>query len=472
MSLLLEALRRSEGQSDVQPLAFNDPEPFPVLSADPTPDLSVPLPAALPAVEAVAQTPERAAIPLLSQRVESDFGSEPQASSAPMSSAAPFSSSTHDTQQAAQVLMQASGGADTAAKAVSNPLRRVLLLVVLAVLVAGMVLGGLWWSGTAFTTTSFASGGRPAPEQAVVVVDPAESVQPPASAHIDLANPTEPRQATTPIPSVPQTTPSPVSAGTAPISSSASVANTATASVNAIGQPQAMPPTAPISARTNAQTAPVSPAPVQPPAANAAPPPTDARVQLVKSSVAEHVRQGWNQLQMGNWPVAEQHYRQALKEHEDEPDAALGLAVALHRQKKSDEAWTAYQRALHLWPDNPMAQTGMLAILTETDAHTALSRLQEWIGARPRDAAAHAALAQLWAKQGEWSQALPLFQKAMRLEPQQGTHLFNVAVAYDQLRRYPEAVAHYRMALQGGFSGLPQSVIEQRLMQLEQGLSP
>lgn len=468
MSLLLEALRRSEGQSGAQPLAFNDPEPFPVLSADPTPDLSVPL----PAVEAVAQTPPRAAIPLLSQRIESDLGSEPQASSAPMSSAAPFSSSTHDTQQAAQVLMQASGAAkaDKAAKAVSNPLRRVWLLGGVAVLVTGMVLGGLWWSGTAFTTTSFASGGRPAPEQAVVVLDPAEPVQSPASSHIDLANPTEPRQATTPIPSVPQTPPSPVSAGIPPISSPASVAHTAM--VNPINRSQAMPPTAPVSAGSNAQTAPMSPAPVPPPVANAAPPPTDARVQLVKSSVAEHVRQGWNQLQMGNWPVAEQHYRQALKDHEDEPDAALGLAVALHRQKKSDEAWTAYQRALQLWPDNPVAQTGMLAILTETDAHTALSRLQEWIGARPRDAAAHAALAQLWAKQGEWSQALPLFQKAMRLEPQQGTHLFNVAVAYDQLRRYPEAVAHYRMALQGGFSGLPQLAIEQRLMQIEQGLSP
>lgn len=140
MSLLLEALRRSEGQSDAQPLAFNDPEPFPVLSADPTPDLSVPL----PAVEAVAQTPPRAAIPLLSQRIESDLGSEPQASSAPMSSAAPFSSSTHDTQQAAQVLMQASDAAkaDKAAKAVSNPLRRVWLLGGVAVLVTGMVLGG------------------------------------------------------------------------------------------------------------------------------------------------------------------------------------------------------------------------------------------------------------------------------------------------------------------------------------------
>lgn len=466
MSLLLEALRRSEGQSDAQTLAFNDPEPFPVLSAEPTPEFSAPLPPVAP----IPETPPKPVIPLLSHRVESDLDSEPQASSAPVSFAAPFSSSTHDAQQAAQVLMQASAASGTPVKAVSMPLRRMWLLLILAVLTTGIGLGWLWWSGTTFTTTSFASGGRPAPAQPLAVVDPAEPLQPPSSPHIDPATPTEPRDPTTPLPLIQQTALAPVSAGTLPMSPPASVANTAV--VNAMSRTQTMAPATQAAVESNAQTTLAPPAAAQTPVAKSAPPPTDARVQLVKSSVAEHVRQGWHQLQAGNWPVAEQHYRQALKDHEDEPDATLGLAVALHRQKKSDDAWTAYQRALQLWPDNPVAQTGMLAILTETDAHTALSRLQEWIGARPRDAAAHAALAQLWAKQGEWSQALPLFQKAMRLEPQQGTHLFNVAVAYDQLHRYPEAVAHYRMALQGGFSGLPQSVIEQRLMQLEQGLSP
>jgi Flp pilus assembly protein TadD len=110
----------------------------------------------------------------------------------------------------------------------------------------------------------------------------------------------------------------------------------------------------------------------------------------------------------------------------------------------------------------------MLSILTETDAQTALSRLQEWIAAHPRDAAAHAALAKLWGKQGKWSEALPLLQHATSLEPHQGSYIFNLAVVYDQLHRYPEAITHYRLALQSGTAGLPIATIQARLAQLEE----
>jgi Flp pilus assembly protein TadD len=199
---------------------------------------------------------------------------------------------------------------------------------------------------------------------------------------------------------------------------------------------------------------------------------TSSKLQLVKSQVAEKVQQAWSLLQKGDAQAAEGLYRQVLQQKPDEPDAALGLAVALHRQKKLDEAWTAYQRSMELWPENPTAHTGMLAILSDTDAQTAVGRLQEWIAARPRDAAAHAALAKLWAKQGKWAEALPLLQRAMSLEPHQGSYVFNLAVAYDQLHRYPEAVSHYHLALQNGAVGLPVAAIQARLVQLQEYQSP
>jgi Flp pilus assembly protein TadD len=205
-------------------------------------------------------------------------------------------------------------------------------------------------------------------------------------------------------------------------------------------------------------------------AAPAAAPAAD--VALVRSQVAQQVQQAWSSLQRGELVQAEGVYRQVLSDKPDDPDAALGLAVALHRQKKWEDAWNAYQRSMQLWPDNPMAQTGMLAILSETDASTAVSRLQEWVATRPRDAAAHAALARLWAKQSKWAEALPLLQRAYTLEPHQVSHVVNLAVALDQLRRYPEAIAHYRMALQTGVSGVPLTTIQARLDQLEASSSP
>jgi hypothetical protein len=60
----------------------------------------------------------------------------------------------------------------------------------------------------------------------------------------------------------------------------------------------------------------------------------------------------------------------------------------------------------------------------------------------------------------------------MSLEPHQGSYVFNLAVAYDQLHRYPEAVSHYHLALQNGAVGLPVAAIQARLVQLQEYQSP
>jgi Flp pilus assembly protein TadD len=193
---------------------------------------------------------------------------------------------------------------------------------------------------------------------------------------------------------------------------------------------------------------------------------------LVRSEANRQLQEAWTALGQGDAPRALSLYRQVLAERPDDPDATLGVAVALHRQKNLPEAWVAYQRSLKLWPDNATARTGLLAILSESDAPTAESRLNEWVQERPRDAAAQAALGNLLGRQSRWAEALPWLTRAQSLEPTQATYAYNLAVALDQSRRYPEAARQYQLALQLGGVGVPVQQISNRLRELTEMGAP
>ncbi len=201
--------------------------------------------------------------------------------------------------------------------------------------------------------------------------------------------------------------------------------------------------------------------------------PTAARqdAMLVRSEAQRRLQDAWTALGQNDAVRAQALYQQVLAERPDDPDATLGLAVALHRQRQLEPAWKAYQRSLHLWPENETARTGLLAILSESDPVTAESRLQEWVQTRPRDAAAQSALGNLLGRQGRWAEALGPLTQAQALAPERAAHAYNLAVALDQARRYEDAVRMYRQALQIGGTGIPAKAIENRLQVLQEQLS-
>lgn len=193
--------------------------------------------------------------------------------------------------------------------------------------------------------------------------------------------------------------------------------------------------------------------------------------QLVRSQAQQQLQSAWSALKEGDAARAQALYQQVLAARPNDPDAVLGLAVSLHRQRQLQAAWDAYQRSLQVWPDNETARTGMLAILSESDPDTAESRLQEWVQSRPRDAATQAALGNLLGKQGRWAQALGPLTLAQSLAPNSAPHAYNLAVALDQARRYDEALQMYRRTLQLGAAGVPRQGLERRIQELQGALA-
>lgn len=201
-------------------------------------------------------------------------------------------------------------------------------------------------------------------------------------------------------------------------------------------------------------------------------PPAMAQPALVRSTANRQLQEAWEALGSADSARALALYREVLTERPDDPDATLGVAVALHQQKEWPAAWQAYQKSLQLWPDNATARTGLLAILSVSDAATAESRLVEWVQSHPRDAAAQAALANLLGRQGRWAEALPLWERAQSLEPTQATYAYNLAVALDRSHRYAQASQQYQLALQLGGTGVPVVSVRQRIDELNSAVTP
>jgi Flp pilus assembly protein TadD len=80
---------------------------------------------------------------------------------------------------------------------------------------------------------------------------------------------------------------------------------------------------------------------------------------LRPSHAESHLGLGTAYALQGNFPAAEQEYREALRWKSDWPDALVNLAAAVRNQGRPVEAYRYYEQALHLDPNNARALRGM-----------------------------------------------------------------------------------------------------------------
>jgi Tfp pilus assembly protein PilF len=167
-------------------------------------------------------------------------------------------------------------------------------------------------------------------------------------------------------------------------------------------------------------------------------------------------------------PVAERFYRKGLSYHrQNDLEKAIPMYLAA-RKKDPQHTATSFNLAsayiqtgafteaqnilsdLHLkYPDNPEVLLNMAVVELGLDRpQQALSFLDraEMKFAQPRyevlfhQGTAHSRL-------GNFSEALDFYQKAARFAPEKARLSLNIAIAYDNLTQYDQAIAYYQMFL-------------------------
>ena len=502
MSLLLDALQRSQNKSKAQASVPTDLPPLDVTPLDaPLPDapkqaqdspsLELTLDPICDAPPEPARSPEHLAEPVATPapvtvtQAPPSVPVEPPAPTEPLKPSASFTAGTTAGQanaaaaspapsvpamplgtgeeprsqvtarEAAQAMLGGAGAAATQrlpqAQGEGSRGRRLLWSLVIGVALAGLTsMAWQYWQATqtpGLTPAAEAQPSAAAGQDEVVMMQESASAAVPGETMVETEAPAD------------------TVATAARPSDIGSVAPVAAASPTATAAKRASQRT-PTSSTTSTSTS--TPAPSVARAAPARQLETgDRPAQLVRSQTQSQLQIAWSALRQGEAARAQTLYQQVLASRPDDPDATLGLAVSLHRQRQLEAAWLAYQRSLQMWPDNETARTGMLAILSESDPDTAESRLQEWVQSRPRDAAAQAALGNLLGRQGRWAQALGPLTLAQSLAPDSAPHAYNLAVALDQARRYDDALQMYRYTLQLGAAGVSAQALERRIAELQ-----
>lgn len=192
------------------------------------------------------------------------------------------------------------------------------------------------------------------------------------------------------------------------------------------------------------------------------------RHQPEPDSIDPILSDAYQAYQKGDYAIAEQHYRGALAQDQNNRDALLGLAAIAQQQEKADAAIQYYRRILALDPHDPVTQAALTS-LTPADAGNKEIRFKQLIAQQPESAALHFALGNQYAEQSRWIEAQQAYFNAYAAEPASALFAFSLAISLDHLGQGNTAAQYYRQALQldtSGNSGFTREQVQQRLNQL------
>ncbi|PHV05514.1 hypothetical protein CSQ96_20365 [Janthinobacterium sp. BJB412] len=200
-------------------------------------------------------------------------------------------------------------------------------------------------------------------------------------------------------------------------------------------------------------------------------------IRVVRNNAAPQLdpalQGGYQAYNGGDLRGARAQYEQVLRQDPNNRDALLGLAALALRQQQEQQAAAAYTRLLELDPNDADATAGLVGMSQGDPAQNEL-RLKKLLQNAPESGPALFALGNLYARQGRWPEAQPLFFRAYGAVPANADYAFNLAVALDRLNQPKLALSHYQKALalaQNNPGGFDPAAVHKRLQELAAALA-
>lgn len=169
----------------------------------------------------------------------------------------------------------------------------------------------------------------------------------------------------------------------------------------------------------------------------------DGAVPRVNPTVAE----AYAALEAGQYDTAQRLYSQVLRGEPANVDALMGLAALAQKDNRAADAQRHFLAILDVEPRNALAQSGLIALMGQSDPQAAESRLKQLLTREPSPPL-YFNLGNLYAGQGQWSQAQQAYFQAHNLEPRNPDYAYNLAVGLEHLGQQKLALGFYRKAQQ------------------------
>ncbi len=176
-------------------------------------------------------------------------------------------------------------------------------------------------------------------------------------------------------------------------------------------------------------------------------------------------------MKLGRYESALEIYDTLYAENRRDPNTLMDRAVALQRMGRDEEAIGVYEELLDIRPKNLEAQVNMQGLLGKRYPAVALRNLLELREENPGNTSIVAQLSVVEAKLGRYGDAIRYLGMAASMEPQNASHVFNMAVIADRAGDKKQAIQYYEEALEidtlyGSGRSIPRESVFERLAEL------
>lgn len=176
-------------------------------------------------------------------------------------------------------------------------------------------------------------------------------------------------------------------------------------------------------------------------------------------------------LKLGRYASALDMFEGLYKVNSRDPRVLMGLAVAQQQTGFSASAIQTYEELLKRDPNNEEALVNMMGIMKNQYPEVALRRLMEMHEKKPGHPGIAAQLGLIQAQLGHYEDAIKYLGMAASLEPQNASHIYNLAILADRMGAKNDAIDKYEQALKldamyGSSRSIPRDSVYDRLYTL------
>lgn len=169
--------------------------------------------------------------------------------------------------------------------------------------------------------------------------------------------------------------------------------------------------------------------------------------------------QAYKAAQIGQLEAAVMLYKKALKLEPDNTYVLFSLGAAYQALHQYEDAKNTYGQLLAIDSNNQQAINNYLSLVAKISPARALKYLQELEKVNNNFSPVKAQIGMIYANIGEYALAESYLRKAITISPEIINYRYNLAILYDKMDRYNEAIHIYKQVLSFGGNELSSSTI-------------
>lgn len=140
-------------------------------------------------------------------------------------------------------------------------------------------------------------------------------------------------------------------------------------------------------------------------------------------------------------------YKKALEMQPDSLNVMYAIATLYHKLNQFSEAKQLYSMILSIDPNYQNALNNYLVVLAEESPTQALIEFKKLEKVNPNFSPVQAQIGMVYAKLGEYDIATEYLKRAVMLSPEVFNYRYNLAVLFDKMERYKDAIILYKQLL-------------------------